>query len=174
MAEQDETPQWVTDHNRQHDARERQTNELLQLQLDDSKFVAQHSPEFWREFVERAHFHARGVASLRGYKFNGTSELMGTGEQSGQQTCYIAVNLEWPNQPSGMRLHYRPADDRITCYYMDQPHGCIELVRHRDAVHAITARGGTPKTADQLAEKLVLWMVDEVKKMVAGSTDEVW
>lgn len=162
MAEQqnDNTPDWVRQHNLQHDAKEREENERLQRQLEDGEYVRENSPLFWQQLVKALSTNTDALKSLKGEHLDGNTSPSDGG---GEKTCFIQVIQRGPHpEPTRMNLFYKPGDSRIRCWYEDQDAGDIDLVRRADVILAVPQRS-IRMSAETLAEHLVREMVRRVK-----------
>lgn len=160
--EPDSTPDWINRHNREKAEEQRRADEDSQRQIEASVMIRQQGPEFWQQLVERLQVNANALTELQGEELFGTvSHSNGGGERS----CHIGVDrrsVKFGPALSRMNLFYNPGDHRIRRWYQDRDIGDIELVLRGNEVRAV-GDGVSPKTAQQLAEHLVMWMAERVK-----------
>jgi hypothetical protein len=160
--EPDNIPDWIKRHNREKAEEQHQADEDRHRQLEASALIREHGPEFWRQLVEHLQLNANALKELQGEELFGSVSHSNGG---GEQRCYIGVDrrsVKFGPELSRMNLFYKPGGQRIRCWYQDRAFGNIELVRYRDEVRAVDD-GGSPKTAQQLANALVMWMAERVR-----------
>ena len=161
MAEQDNIPDWVKRKKREKEEEERKAEAEHQRQLAASKVVGEKGPDFWKHFVDQVGNNVRALKELEGEELVG---MMSHENNSAELHCYIQVNrqsVKWGPELSQMNLWYRPGTHRIRRWYQNADAGDIELISFGNEVRAKVDRSG-PFTAEQLADRLVEWMAEQV------------
>lgn len=159
--EPDNAPDWIKKHNREMEDQNRQADEEGRRQLQASKVVEENGPAFSKQLVDRIGINVKALKELAGEELTGTISLANHGREL---NCYFQVNrqsVRYGPELSRMSLFYKPGGNRIRRWYQDQDAGDLQLVSNGNEVRASV--GGTPATAQQLADHIVEWMAERVK-----------
>jgi hypothetical protein len=160
-------PSWIQKENDQKAEAKRKADADLQRQLQAGEFIRLRGPAFWDQLALALHSNAQGLEKLEGEELYGSAPKSVSG--GAEHNIYVRVerrsNVYGP-EAAWLNLWYTPGSGSIRCWYMHQENPNIELIVSGTRnvgreVHALY--DGIPLTADQLAERIIRQMAEQVR-----------